>query len=66
MEHIRAKRSKKDPIEILNNVQIASIEDFVHGQGFFWLMKKIILDQEQRIFELEIKVAKLRNEIEPD
>lgn len=53
-------------INQLKNVTSLSMRDFAGGQRIFWILKKIILDQEDRIKELEYKIAELKGEVQPD
>jgi hypothetical protein len=53
-------------INCLRAIKEASVTDLVGGENLVWLMKKIILEQNERIEQLELKVAELRGEVEPD
>jgi hypothetical protein len=52
-------------INRLEAIKEASVTDLVGGENLVWLMKKIILEQNERIEQLELKVAELRGEVEP-
>lgn len=53
-------------INRLKEIKEASVIDLVGGKNLVWLMKKIILEQNERIEQLEFKVAELRGEVESD
>ena len=53
-------------VKELKKIDEASVMDLVGGKKIFWVMKKIILDQQKRLDELEFLVAELRGEVEPD
>ena len=53
-------------INRLKAIKEASVTDLVGGENLVWLMKKIILEQNERIEQLEFKVAELRGEVESD
>lgn len=53
-------------IEQLKLIKNASITDLVSGENIIWLMKNIIIEQEERIARLEFKVSQLYGEIEED
>jgi len=48
----------------LKEIKEASALDLVGGKNLIWLMKKIIIEQDERIEQLELKVAELRGEVE--
>jgi hypothetical protein len=62
--NILAVRSSK--INRLKEIKEASVTDLVGGENLVWLMKKIIIEQNERIEQLELKVAELRGEVEED
>jgi uncharacterized protein YbcI len=62
--NILAVRSSK--INRLKEIKEASVTDLVGGENLVWLMKKIIIEQNERIEQLEFKVAELRGEVEED
>jgi len=62
--NILAVRSSK--IDRLKEIKEASVTDLVGGENLVWLMKKIIIEQNERIEQLEFKVAELRDEVEED
>ena len=51
-------------IDQLKRIKEASLKDLLEGQNFVWLMKKIIIEQNDRINSLEFKVARTRDEVE--
>jgi len=51
-------------IDRLKTIKEASAIDFHSGKRLFWLMKKILIEQDERINELEFKIAELRGEVE--
>ena len=51
-------------IEQLKLIKNASITDLVSGENIIWLMKNIIIEQEERIARLEFKVSQLYGEVE--
>lgn len=53
-------------INRLKRIKEASVTDLVGGENLVWLMKKIIIEQDERIGELEFKVAEIRGEVEED
>lgn len=53
-------------INRLKEIKGASITDLVGGKNLVWLMKNIIIEQNERIEQLELKVAELRGEVEGD
>lgn len=53
-------------INRLRAIKEASVTDLVGGENLIWLMKKIILEQNERIEQLELKVTELRGEVESD
>ena len=53
-------------IEQLKLIKNASITDLVSGENIIWLMKNIIIEQEERIARLEFKVSQLYGEVEED
>lgn len=53
-------------INRLKAIKEASVTHLVGGKNLVWLMKKIILEQNERIEQLELKVPELRGEVEPD
>jgi len=50
-------------IDKLKSIKRASLNDFVEGKGLFWLMKRIIIEQDERISELEFKIANLHRKV---
>ena len=54
------------PLKKLKNIKSVSVKDLTGGVGLVWIMKKIILNQEERIDELEYKIAELMGEVEPE
>ena len=52
-------------VKELEETNQASISDLVGGERLFWKMKKIILNQQERLNKLEFLVAELRGEVEP-
>lgn len=53
-------------INRLKGIKEASVTDLVGGENLVWLMKKIILEQNERIEQLKFKVAQLRGDVESD
>ena len=53
-------------IEQLKLIKNASITDLVSGENIIWLMKNIIIEQEERIARLEFKVSQVYGEVEED
>jgi len=53
-------------VKELKKIDEASALDMTGGKGMIWIMKKIILDQQKRLNELEFYVAELKGEVEPD
>ncbi len=62
--NILGVRSSK--INRLKEIKEASVADLVDGENLVWLMKKIIIEQNERIEQLEFKVSELRGEVEED
>ena len=58
----------KSDIKNLEKIKTAAAIDFTgpHGSGIFWILKRIILQQEKRILDLEFKVTEIRGEVEND
>lgn len=50
-------------INRLKGIREASVTDLLDGENMVWLMKKIIIEQEERIVRLEVKVAEMRGEV---
>ena len=57
---------RSSEINLLKEIKEASVTDLVGGKNLVWLMKKIIIKQNERIEQLEFKVAEMRGEVEED
>ena len=44
----------------------ASAIDLTKGKGLFWILKRIIIQQDERISDLELKLAEALGEVEED
>jgi hypothetical protein len=53
-------------IQRLESITEANVLDLVGNKKILWLMKRIILDQEERIRDLEFEVADLNGKVEHD
>ena len=53
-------------IQRLESIAEANVLDLVGNKKILWLMKRIILDQEERIRNLEFEVADLNGKVEHD
>jgi len=56
----------KTDIEKLKEVKDIKSSKSIIGYGLIWLIKKIILDHDKRISDLEVEVARLNGEVEDE
>jgi len=56
----------KTDIEKLKEVKDIKSSKSIIGYGLIWLIKKIILDHDKRISDLEVEVARLKGEVEDE
>ena len=50
----------------LKEIDEAGVMDLIGGKGLVWIMKGLIIAQDERISQLEFLVAELRGEVEPE
>lgn len=50
----------------LKEIDEAGVMDLIGGKGLVWIMKGLIIAQDERISKLEFLVAELRGEVEPE
>jgi len=57
---------KESHIHRLKEIKGVSLKDFASGHGLFWIIKNILIEQDNRINDLEYNLAELRGEVEPE
>lgn len=59
-------KTNVNKIDRLKSFKEISNIDFAKGEQLFWLIKNILLTQEERINELEFQIAQLKGQVEND